>query len=322
MNDVEMGTNSAAAAGSSNPDARQQGLQLVKGFKSDTPSVPGRRAFFTYRDLGASAGSNGRMRANKVTSIEKMVEPTGWHYHVCEMQFVYWLKGTAVLEFEDGTVGTFREGDSLFMPGGVRHNEIYLSDDQEVLEVVVPGEIGTVPCDRPEGLPLNLKPIASNGDGQQTRPGTDAQHIDKVVRSGMTFVTGFASDTPYVSGRRSFFKYRDLGAKSASNGKMRATSMTAIAEMLEPTGWHSHSCEMQFVYYLKGEVVLEFEDGTVGTFRAGDSVFIPGGVRHNEIHISHDNEALEVVLPGEMGTVACERPEGLSLTLKPVASKE
>lgn len=31
------------------------------------------------------------MRANMLTSIEKMVESTGWHYHLCEMQFLYWF---------------------------------------------------------------------------------------------------------------------------------------------------------------------------------------------------------------------------------------
>ena len=103
------------------------------------------------------------MRANKLTSIENMVEPTGWHYHHCELQFLYWLKGEAALAFEDGAVGTFGAGDALSIPGGVRHNEIFLSDDHEVLEVSVPGEIGTVSCSRPEGLAVILRPLSSEG---------------------------------------------------------------------------------------------------------------------------------------------------------------
>lgn len=139
------------------------GMRLTTGFKSETPGTPGRRTFLTYSDLGAKKASNGRMRANKVTSVANMVEPTGWHYHLCEMQFVYFIRGETVLEFEDGTVGTFRAGDAVSIPGGVRHNEIRLSDDVELIEVVVPGEIGTVACDRPEGLPATLKPISSKG---------------------------------------------------------------------------------------------------------------------------------------------------------------
>jgi uncharacterized protein YjlB len=138
------------------------GMRLGKGFKSDTPYIPGRREFFMYRDLGVKAATNGRMRANKMTSIDSMTQPTGWHYHLCEMQFVYWLKGESVLEFEDGTVGTFREGDALMIPGGMRHNEIFISKDHEALEVSVPGDIGTVVCERPEGLPETLLAEASS----------------------------------------------------------------------------------------------------------------------------------------------------------------
>ena len=41
-----------------------------------------------------------------------------------------------------------------------------------------------------------------------------------------------SAKTPdYVEGRRSFFKYRDLGVKAASNGWMRAQLTTAITGM-------------------------------------------------------------------------------------------
>lgn len=123
--------------------------------------VPGRRAFFKYRDLGAVAGSNGRMRAFQNTSIEDMVESTGWHYHTCEMQFVYILKGVVIIEFEDGTVGHFGAGDSFYLPGGVRHNEIYVSADKDSIEVSVPGVIGTVPVERPAHLPEKLTPVGN-----------------------------------------------------------------------------------------------------------------------------------------------------------------
>src|SRR5688572_8132736 len=84
--------------------AAKSDMQLFKGFKSVTPFVPGRREFFKYRDLGVKLASKGRARANKSDSIASMVEPTGWHYHLCDFQFVYFLKGKIILEFEDGTV--------------------------------------------------------------------------------------------------------------------------------------------------------------------------------------------------------------------------
>ena len=55
--------------------------------------VEGRRDFFTYRDLGAKTASGGQMRAQLTKAKTGMTEPTGWHYHVCEDQFVYVLNG-------------------------------------------------------------------------------------------------------------------------------------------------------------------------------------------------------------------------------------
>lgn len=112
----------------------------------------------------------------------------------------------------------------------------------------------------------------------------------------------------YVDGRRSFFKYRDLGVTGASEGWMRAQVMSAVTGMTEPTGWHYHVCDGQFVYALKGFVELEFEDGTQCRLEAGDSCFIPGGLKHNEIRTSNDVEILEVCLPANMGTVPCDPP--------------
>ena len=141
--------------------ALQPGMRLQKSFVSTTPYAPGRRSFFKYRDLGLEAATGGRMRAYQNNSIAGMTEPTGWHYHICEMQFVYVLKGKLIIEFEDGTVGTFTAGDAFFVPGGVRHNEIYVSEDKEALEVSVPGKIETVNVERPAGLPEKLREVSS-----------------------------------------------------------------------------------------------------------------------------------------------------------------
>ncbi|HKA44370.1 MAG TPA: cupin domain-containing protein [Burkholderiales bacterium] len=141
--------------------SRPQGMKLQKSFVSTTPYSPGRRPFFKYRDLGLEDASGGRMRAYQNSSIAGMTEPTGWHYHTCEMQFVYVLKGKLTIEFEDGTVATFTAGDCFFIPGGVRHNEIYVSEDKEALEVSVPGKIGTVNVERPAELPEQLREVSN-----------------------------------------------------------------------------------------------------------------------------------------------------------------
>ena len=143
------------------PQQVQHDMQLLKSFVSTTPFAPGRRPFFKYRDLGLEGATGGRMRAYQNSSIAGMTEPTGWHYHICEMQFVYVLKGKLIIEFEDGTVATFTAGDAFFVPGGVRHNEIYVSEDKEALEVSVPGKIETVNVERPAGLPEKLREVSN-----------------------------------------------------------------------------------------------------------------------------------------------------------------
>ena len=115
--------------------------------------VEGRRDFFTYRDLGAKEASGGQMRAQLTKAKTGMTQPTGWHYHVCDNQFVYVLNGWVELEFETGELLRCEAGDSVFIPGGLKHNELRTSNDFEIIEVSTPGEIGTVPCERPATAP-------------------------------------------------------------------------------------------------------------------------------------------------------------------------
>ena len=130
------------------PDTNQQ-QTLAYANAETAPHVPGRRDFFKYRDLGVTRASLGRMRAQTMTAIRGMTEPTGWHYHECDGQFVYALKGWVDLEFEGGEKIRVSEGESLFIPGGMRHNETATSEDLEILELSIPAEMGTVPCDPP-----------------------------------------------------------------------------------------------------------------------------------------------------------------------------
>ena len=70
----------------------------------------------------------------------------------------------------------------------------------------------------------------------------------------MKLAISTSADAKFVEGRRAFFKYRDLGVKDASGGRMRAQLTSSEAGLSEPTGWHYHECEMQFVYILQGWV--------------------------------------------------------------------
>ena len=112
--------------------------------------VAGRRAFFKYRDLGVTEGTNGFMRAQVTTAEQGMSKPTGWHVHKCQAQLVYMLSGWVDLEFADRKV-RIKAGDSIMIPGNTPHNETGTSDTFELLEVSVPADMGTEPCDPPPG---------------------------------------------------------------------------------------------------------------------------------------------------------------------------
>jgi quercetin dioxygenase-like cupin family protein len=116
-------------------------------------------------------------------------------------------------------------------------------------------------------------------------------------------------DANYVSGRRAFFKYRDLGVTDATQGFMRAQVTSAERGMSKPTGWHVHKCQAQLVYMLSGWVDLEFADRKV-RLNAGDSIMIPGDTPHNETGTSDTFELLEVSVPADMGTEPCAPPPG------------
>ena len=122
----------------------------------------------------------------------------------------------------------------------------------------------------------------------------------------MKLAISSAKNAHYVPGRRQFFRYRDLGVTEAPEGKMRAQVTSAKSAMDRETGWHYHTCDMQFIYILKGWVDLEFEGGRKVRFGVGDSVMIPGGLPHLETATSDDLELVEVSVPAEMGTEACD----------------
>lgn len=118
--------------------------------RADNPQmVPGRRDFMQYRELGVTAASQGRIRAQVTSASAGLSEPTGWHVHLCEGQLVYILSGWVDLEFAGGRVERVSAGDSMYIPGDTPHNEIATSDAFELLEVSIPADMGTEVCDPP-----------------------------------------------------------------------------------------------------------------------------------------------------------------------------
>ncbi len=144
---------------------------------------------------------------------------------------------------------------------------------------------------------------------------TETKYMEKSTRPYQLGKAAYHSDNDKVKkeGRRTWLKYADLGAETATGGQLLAHTMAFKAEQPRidtTTGWHYHTCEHQFVYVTKGWLDLELEDGNTVRVHARDSIYIPGGYKHNEIGVADDYECLEVVVPGQIGTVACDAPEG------------
>ena len=119
--------------------------------RADNPElVKGRREFFSYRELGVTKATEGKMRAQVTIATQGLSEETGWHVHLCEGQFVYILEGWVDLEFAGNRKERIVAGDSIFIPGDTPHNETATSEEFQILEVSLPADMGTEPCAKPD----------------------------------------------------------------------------------------------------------------------------------------------------------------------------
>lgn len=127
-------------------------------------------------------------------------------------------------------------------------------------------------------------------------------------------------------GLRAYFEYRDLGIIKASQGRVVAHVIRARPEKAPHGAWHSHACNLQFVYVLKGWLRFEYEG--VGEFlmKAGDCFVQPPNIVHREIAHSKNMELIEIVAPADFGThdapaLNAAAKKSVKSAAKPVAKK-
>lgn len=116
------------------------------------------------------------------------------------------------------------------------------------------------------------------------------------------FVATHAKYARFERGLRSFFEYRDLGIKDATDGQVVAHVIRAAAGAAFSGQPHVHDIAFQLVYVLRGWIEFEYEGQGVVRLEAGSCVHQPPGIRHREIGHSPDVEMLEIVMPGEFRT--------------------
>ena len=116
------------------------------------------------------------------------------------------------------------------------------------------------------------------------------------------FVASHARDAKFERGLRSYYEYRDLGIKHATEGRVVAHVIRAAAGTQFSNQPHIHKTSFQLVYILKGWIEFEYESQGRVRLEAGSCVHQPPGIRHRELGHSEDIEMLEVVLPGDFVT--------------------
>jgi quercetin dioxygenase-like cupin family protein len=116
------------------------------------------------------------------------------------------------------------------------------------------------------------------------------------------FTVNHARDARFESGLRSFFEYRDLGLKEATDGRVVAHVIRSKPGAPFNGAPHRHGVTFQLVYVLKGWVEFEYEGQGIVRLDPGSCVHQPPGIRHREVGHSEDLELLEIVMPADFET--------------------
>ena len=120
---------------------------LAFNYAKDREFGPGLRRASLYADLGVAEATGGQFRSHVIkvnTDRHTDQGTTGMHRHDHDFQFNYVISGSITFVI-DGVKRerTFHAGDTYLLPSKILHNETWVSDDFEVLEIYAPANAGT-----------------------------------------------------------------------------------------------------------------------------------------------------------------------------------
>ncbi len=119
----------------------------TKGFvvshAAEATFTRGLRSFFEYRDLGIKEATGGRVVAHVIRAAAGTEFSGQPHIHRTTFQFVFVLKGWIEFEYEGQGRVRLEAGSCVHQPPEIRHREIGHSEDIEMLEIVLPGDVET-----------------------------------------------------------------------------------------------------------------------------------------------------------------------------------
>ena len=131
---------------------KQENWKFMHSEAKDAVWEPGLRDILSYRYLGTDVGTNGDYVAQviKNNGNEQIDAVQGRHVHDCTFQMTYVLNGWATFEWEGEGERTRRKGDCVNQIPLIKHREIAMSSDYEVLEIVAPADFKTYAVEPPD----------------------------------------------------------------------------------------------------------------------------------------------------------------------------
>ena len=136
---------------------KQTKWKFVHSEAKDAVWEPGLRDTLSYRFLGTDVGTNGDYVAHVIKNNDKEQKDAvqgrnghDWHVHDCTFQMTYVLNDWATFEWEGEGERTLRKGDCVNQIPFIKHREIEMSPDYEVLEIVAPADFKTYAVDAPD----------------------------------------------------------------------------------------------------------------------------------------------------------------------------
>jgi quercetin dioxygenase-like cupin family protein len=240
------------------------------------------------RDLGLTEASAGRIAAHHIRSLGTESGLGEWHCYDLDFEFFYVLKGSFALENQEGEINEFGPGDSGYHPGLYWHREHFLSADLDVVRITAPADDRRIDG-RERPLPARADSLPADRTGVITREAPENYELG--------------------AGPRKFFRYRDLGTRGPTDGRIHIHVVRAT-EPGAGTGWHYHSMAQWFMI-VGGDSWIRVEDRPAQHLHVGDTMCIGSGerMRHNVAPFSGDYAVLEMCVPAEYETVAVDPPQ-------------
>ena len=112
------------------------GWTFIHSEAKDAVWEKGLREILSYRYLGLDIGTNGDYVAQVIKNNGKKQKDNvqEWHLHDCKFQLTFVLNGWATFEWEGEGVRTISKGDCINQIPMIKHRELALSENFEVLE--------------------------------------------------------------------------------------------------------------------------------------------------------------------------------------------